>query len=58
MGKRMRKKNTLVKEVSGGSEWRPMTARTDDPFNRALMACQVPEWIVYFLSPVSVPHHL
>lgn len=30
-----------------------MTARTDGPFNRALMACQVPEWIIYFLSPVS-----
>lgn len=38
MGKRMRKKNALVKEVSGGSEWRLMTARTDGPFNRALMA--------------------
>lgn len=30
-----------------------MRARTDGAFNRALMAGQVPEWIIYFLSPVS-----
>lgn len=29
-----------------------MTARTDVPFNRALMASQAPKWIIYFLSTV------
>lgn len=29
-----------------------MTARTDVPFNRALMASQAPKWIIYFFSTV------